>query len=96
MGDPRGARLSPGLAAQVAPLSAAQRAAAAGCPYALFDLRFQDDVHWRRRLRTRATGGSRMNRWSTTTRSASFALALFYAWHVASERRDSRRSSYWA
>ena len=48
---PRGAKLSPGLAAQVAPLSAAQRAAAAGCPYALFDLRFQDDAHWGRRLR---------------------------------------------
>ena len=28
---------------QVAPLSAAQRAAAANCPYALFDLRFHDD-----------------------------------------------------
>ena len=49
MGDPaRGKRRR--LAAQVAPLSAAQRAAAAGCPYALFDLRFQDDAHWRARL----------------------------------------------
>ena len=28
----------------------AQRAAAAGCPYALFDLRFQDDGYWRTRL----------------------------------------------
>src|SRR5450755_11468 len=38
------------LAAQVAPLSTAQRAAAANCPYALFDLRFADDEYWRRRL----------------------------------------------
>src|ERR1700679_4021418 len=37
-------------AARVAALSPAQRAAAAGCPYALFDLRFQDDGHWRLRL----------------------------------------------
>lgn len=39
-----------GVARQVSALSAAQRAAAAGCPYALFDLRFQDDAHWRERL----------------------------------------------
>jgi len=44
--------VAPGLAAQVAPLSPAQRTAAADCPYALFDLRFQDDAHWRSRLQT--------------------------------------------
>ena len=33
--------LSPGLARQVAGLSPAQRIAAANCPYALFDLRFE-------------------------------------------------------
>ena len=81
---PRGAGLSPGLGAQVAPLSAAQRAAAAGCPYALFDLRFQDDAHWGRRLRT-------VSEWRVADESlvdddtSSFVrLALFYAWHVAS------------
>ena len=48
----RGRLKLPGeVAAQVAPLSAAQRAAAANCPYALFDLRFHDDEHWRARLR---------------------------------------------
>src|ERR1700722_11517571 len=40
---------------QVAPLSSAQRAAAAGCPYALFDLRFQDDGYWRLRLQSSAS-----------------------------------------
>jgi hypothetical protein len=76
--------LPPLLAGQVAPLSAAQRAAAAGCPYALFDLRFQDDEHWRRRLQN-------PNTWRVADEIAidgdthSFVrLALFYAWHVAS------------
>ncbi len=79
-----GAKLSPGLAAQVAPLCAAQRAAAAACPYALFDLRFQDDGHWGRRL-------CNAGEWRVADESlvdddtSSFVrLALFYAWHVAS------------
>jgi hypothetical protein len=72
------------LAGQVVPLSAAQRAAAAGCPYALFDLRFQDHGHWRSRLQSPGA-------WRVADESAvdddtvSFVrLALFYAWHVAS------------
>jgi hypothetical protein len=72
------------LAGQVAPLSTAQRAAAAGCPYALFDLRFQDDGHWRSRLQN-------LGAWRVADESVvdddtvSFVrLALFYAWHVAS------------
>jgi hypothetical protein len=79
-----GAKLSPSLAGQLAPLSAAQRAAAAGCPYALFDLRFQDDEHWERRL---LNAGD----WRVADESVidddtvTFVqLALFYAWHVAS------------
>src|ERR1700760_3594233 len=40
------------VAAQIAPLSAVQKAAAANCPYALFDLRFRDDRYWQARLRT--------------------------------------------
>jgi hypothetical protein len=71
-------------AARVAALSPAQRAAAAGCPYALFDLRFQDDGHWRWRLQN-------LGSWCVADESAvdddtvSFVrLALFYAWHVAS------------
>jgi hypothetical protein len=72
------------IAGRVAPLSAAQRAAAAGCPYALFDLRFQDEVHWRLRLQNAGT-------WRVADESAAedaavcFArIALFYVWHVAS------------
>jgi hypothetical protein len=92
----RGAKLSPGLAGQLAPLSAAQRAAAAGCPYALFDLRFQDDGHWGRRLRSAgewrcAAEWRSAAEWRVADESAaaddtvSFVqLALFYAWHVAS------------
>jgi hypothetical protein len=67
------------VAARVAALSPAQRAAAAGCPYALFDLRFQDDGHWRLRLQN-------LGRWCVADESAvdddtvSFVrLALFYA-----------------
>jgi hypothetical protein len=72
------------LSGQVAPLSTAQRSAAAGCPYALFDLRFQDDGYWRLRLQD-------LTSWRVADESVvddetvSFVrLALFYAWHVAS------------
>ncbi len=79
-----GPGLPAGLAGRVALLSAAQREAAGGCPYALFDLRFEDDGHWRRRLQDSRA-------WRVADESmadgdaASFVrLALFYAWHVAS------------
>jgi len=75
--------VAPELAGQVAQLSQEQRAAAASCPYALFDLRFQDDVYWRLRLqnadRWRVADGP-----ATDADTGSFVrLALFYAWHVA-------------
>ena len=76
--------LAPGLARQVAGLLPVQRAAAANCPYALFDLRFGDDVYWRERLQT-------MGNWRIADESKIQAdtvdfvqLALFYTWHVAS------------
>jgi hypothetical protein len=69
-------------AAPIASLSQQARAAAADCPYALFDLRFHDDAHWRARL-----GDS----WRIADQAAvaddvtAFTrLALFYAWHLAS------------
>ena len=72
------------VAGRLASLSAEQRAAAAGCPYALFDLRFQDDGHWRLRLQNARA-------WQVADESVvddatiNFVrLALFYAWHVAS------------
>ena len=74
----------PGLKVQLAPLSAAQRAAAANCPYALFDLRFADDAYWRARLQ-------RIGAWRIADEPKAdpdtvdfVRLALFYTWHVAS------------
>ncbi len=76
-------RLPADVSAQVASLSAAQRAAAANCPYALFDLRFHDDEHWRARL-------GKAENWRIADQGlpeddiVNFVrLALFYAWHVA-------------
>ena len=71
------------VAGQVAPLSATQRAAAARCPYALFDLRFQDDGHWQLRLEN--SGSWRVADEPTVDDdTVSFVrLALFYTWHVA-------------
>jgi hypothetical protein len=73
-----------GLGLLVAPLTRSQRAAAANCPYALFDLRFEDDAHWQVRLSNAAT-------WRVADEpevdgdTIDFVrLALFYAWHVAS------------
>jgi hypothetical protein len=72
------------LAGRVAPLSALQREAAAACPYALFDFRFQDDGHWRLRLQN--PGAWRVADESLVDdETLDFVrLALFYAWHVAS------------
>jgi len=79
-----GGGVSVGLGERVAPLSPAQRSAAANCPYALFDLRFEDDAHWRSRLEG-------MDRWRIADESVLdddthrfVRLALFYAWHLAS------------
>ncbi len=80
------------VAGQVAALSEAQRAAAAGCPYALFDLRFEDDGHWRERLQSLrswhvadefALDDQRDDQGDDNT-GGFVCLALFYAWHVAS------------
>ena len=72
------------VSGQVAPLSAAQKKAAADCPYALFDLRFCNAGHWHARLQPET-------RWSVADEVPveenirNFArLALFFAWHVAS------------
>jgi hypothetical protein len=76
--------LTSGLQKQVATLSAAQRAAAANCPYALFDLRFDDDVHWSARFNT--AGACRIaDEAKSCEDTVDFVrLALFYAWHLAS------------
>jgi len=68
----------------VAPLTQAQRAAAADCPYALFDLRFEDDAHWLERLSKAATWRVADDRRLDGDIIDFVRLALFYAWHVAS------------
>jgi hypothetical protein len=80
---PDNLRLPGEATGRVAPLTAAQRAAAASCPYALFDLRFHDDDHWRSRLEM--TGQWRVaDQTAVEEDTANFVhLALFYAWHVA-------------
>jgi hypothetical protein len=77
-------KLSPELAQPIAGLSPAQRVSAANCPYALFDLRFADDVYWRGRLQ--AIGTWRVaDDLKVDAEIVDFArLALFYTWHVAS------------
>jgi len=82
--DLTAARTLDWVAGYVAPLSAAQRAAAAGCPYALFDLRFQDDGYWCSRLQN--PGSWRVaDEFVADDETVNFVrLALFYAWHVAS------------
>jgi hypothetical protein len=76
--------LAAGLAGQVAPLSREQREAAANCPYALFDLRFEDDGHWRGRLQKAGSLGVEDEIKVDDDTSNFVRLALFYAWHVAS------------
>ncbi|HEY0745974.1 MAG TPA: hypothetical protein VGD63_04690 [Steroidobacteraceae bacterium] len=73
-----------GLGTQVALLSPSQRAAAADCPYALFDLRFQDDAHWRARLQM-ASAWVIADAPRADEELVEFVrLALFYTWHLAS------------
>jgi hypothetical protein len=79
-----GRGLSGAVSARIAPLSPAQKSAAANCPYALFDLRFHDDGYWRTRLRAAALGGVAEGT-PPDGKTLEFArLALFFAWHVAS------------
>ncbi len=72
-------------AAHIARLSAQQRSAAAACPYALFDLRFHDDAHWRARL---GEAWRIADEAAVQQDVAAFVrVALFYAWHLASTPR---------
>ena len=77
-----GPLLGMGLAQQLAPLSQTQRVEAASCPYALFDVRFEDEAYWISRL-----AQSPQYRVADETVDADVVdfvrLALFYAWHVS-------------
>jgi hypothetical protein len=72
------------LGLQIAPLTPSQRAAAANCPYALFDLRFADEPYWRGRLAE--TPNCRVaDEPGVDTATLDFVrLAIFYTWHLAS------------
>src|SRR5258708_16359323 len=84
-----GQGLSAAVSARIAPLSAAQKSAAANCPYALFDLRFHDDGYWRTRLRAAAPGGVAEGT-AVDAKTLEFArLALFFAWHVSSTTKPA-------
>ena len=77
------------LARELRRLAAPHRAALARCPYALFDLRLDDEAHWRARL---ATGSMNRveDRAPIAEEEGEFArLALFYAWHVAVSEPES-------
>jgi hypothetical protein len=75
--------LAEGLAQQLAPLSRTQRVAVASCPYALFDLRFDNETYWQSRLAQHSP--YRVADDSLNADVVDFTrLALFYAWHVAS------------
>jgi hypothetical protein len=81
---PGGTGLPQSVAGQVALLTAAQRAAAAECPYALFDLRFQDDAHWGLCLQN-ARAWRIADEAAMDDDTVTFVrLALFFAWHLAS------------
>jgi hypothetical protein len=73
-----------GVGRQLTLLSQAQRTAAASCPYALFDLRFEDATHWKERLEC-AGNASVADRPGIDGATIEFVrLALFYTWHLAS------------
>jgi hypothetical protein len=75
--------LPAGVGTRVAPLSRPQRAAAANCPYALFDLRFEDDAHWRGRLQAGVPVRVADEPGVDEETRDFVRLALFYSWHIA-------------
>lgn len=78
-----------GPARRVAALPRERRLAAANCPYALFDMRFEDEEFWVTRLQAvplmRVADEPALSR-----ETIDFArTALFYAWHVAGSKDKS-------
>jgi len=79
------------LSGQLAPLSPVERKALASCPYAVFDLRFDNDDHWRLRLQTAGRWNVRDDSFCHTPTLDFVRVALFFAWHVASTARLAAR-----
>jgi hypothetical protein len=76
-----------GVGSRLGSLSHAQRAAAANCPYALFDLRFENEAYWRGRLQAGSTERIADEPGADEFTRDFVRMALFYAWHVASTSR---------
>ena len=71
--------LTAAAAADIASLDAVGRRAAAGCPYTLFNLRFEDGAFWTAVAREPGGAGS-----GSLSDEATFArTAVFLAWHLA-------------
>ncbi len=71
--------LTAAAAADIASLDAVGRRAAAGCPYTLFNLRFDDGAFWSAVARDPGVAGS-----GSLSDEATFArTAVFLAWHLA-------------
>ncbi|MFI4891422.1 MAG: hypothetical protein ACHQIL_12900 [Steroidobacterales bacterium] len=68
--------------ARIAALSAAQQAAAANCPYALFDVRFDDERYWLPRLQATSAWVIADAPPVDTATLEFVRLALFYVWHI--------------
>jgi len=64
-------------------LGDAQRSAAADCPYALFDIRFGDEVHWSQLLRDPGAWHVADAQRASPEALEFVRVALFYVWHVA-------------
>jgi hypothetical protein len=77
-----GTLLSIGDANLLASLSMLQRAAVASCPYALFDLRFEDEAYWTSRL-SRTVQYRVADEPHDEALTDFVRLAVFYAWHLA-------------
>jgi hypothetical protein len=75
--------------AVIGALTPAQRTAAARCPYALFDLRFQEEGFWRSRLADSAAWRVADESCADPERSEFVRLALFYGWHLAATAKLS-------
>ncbi|NNM61574.1 MAG: hypothetical protein HKM03_05340 [Steroidobacteraceae bacterium] len=85
-------RLEGFAAPRLAALPDAHKAEIARCPYALFDLRFNDELYWLPRLRGPVSGRVAETLPADAAEVVAFVrLVLFYAWHLASTTPLSAR-----
>jgi hypothetical protein len=82
-------KIGPQASGRIVPLTESQRAAAADCPYALFDLKLDDRLHWESGLLPAADPAVADAEPVAEDVAGFMRLSLFYAWHVASTPRSS-------